>query len=187
MPVKTVGYILEYFEREENRNKEFISIEDQPSEIRRLKYYWLCTKHMRQGMFYKIIRHGALIVQKVLGINRLKKLPLNYKKGSEWVSLTCNAVNRLVESWPEYSKYFSKTVCSDELYKQMVLSDGGQNDFSSKGNLRYAKFVGASPEIILADRVADLVANPDILFARKFDMIVDRDAVDKLINELKDY
>lgn len=125
LPVKTVGYILEYFEREENRNKEFISIEDQPSEIRRLKYYWLCTKHMRQGMFYKIIRHGALIVQKVLGINRLKKLPLNYKKGSEWVSLTCNAVNRLVESWPEYSKYFSKTVCSDELYKQMLLSDGG--------------------------------------------------------------
>ena len=47
LPVKTVDYILEYFEREENRNKEFISIEDQPSEIRRLKYYWLCTKHMR--------------------------------------------------------------------------------------------------------------------------------------------
>lgn len=64
---------------------------------------------------------------------------------------------------------------------------GGQNDFSSKGDLRYAKFVGASPEIIHADKVANLVANPDILFARKFDMIVDRDAVDKLINELKDY
>lgn len=184
LPVKTVGYILEYFEREENRNKEFISIEDQPSEIRRLKYYWLCTKHMRQGMFYKIIRHGALIVQKVLGINRLKKLPLNYKKGSEWVSLTCNAVNRLVESWPEYSKYFSKTVCSDELYKQMVLSDGGQNDFSSKGDLRYAKFVGASPEIIHADMVAKLVASPDILFARKFDMIIGRDAVESLVKTL---
>ena len=188
LPVKTVGYILEYFEREENRNKEFISIEDQPCEIRRLKYYWLCTKHMRQGVIYKIIRHGELVVQKVIGVNRLKTLPLDYKKGSNWVSLTCNAVNRLVESWPKYAKYFSKTVCSDELYKQMVLSDGGkQNNFSSKGNLRYAKFVGASPEIILADRVADLVANPDILFARKFDMIVDRDAVDKLINELKDY
>ena len=114
----------------------------------------------------------------------MKTLPLDYKKGSNWVSLTCNAVNRLVESWPKYAKYFSKTVCSDELYKQMVLSDGGQNNFSSKGNLRYAKFVGASPEIILADRVADLVANPDILFARKFDMIVDKDAVGRRVKTL---
>lgn len=93
-------------------------------------YYWPCTKHMRQGVIYKIIRHGALVVQKVIGVNRLKTLPLDYKKGSNWVSLTCNAVNRLVESWPKYAKYFSKTVCSDELYKQMVLSDGGGITFS---------------------------------------------------------
>lgn len=185
LPVKSVDYILEYFEKKENKDKEFISVDDQPGEIRRLKYYWLCTKHMRQGVVYKIIRHGALIVQKVIGVNRLKRLPLVYMKGSNWVSLTCNAVNRLVESWPEYSKYFSKTVCSDELYKQMLLSDGGgQNAFSPKGNLRYAKFVGASPEIIHADMVAKLVANPDILFARKFDMIIGRDAVESLVKTL---
>lgn len=184
LPVKSVDYILDYFEKEENKDKEFISVDDQPGEIRRLKYYWLCTKHMRQGFVYKLVRHGALVVQKIIGINRLKTLPLNYKKGSEWVSLTCNAVNRLVESWPKYGKYFRKTVCSDELYKQMLLSDG-QNDFSSKGNLRYAKFVGASPEIIHADKVANLVANPDILFARKFDMMVDREAVEKLVREIK--
>ena len=143
---------------------------------------------MRQGVIYKIIRHGALIVQKVMGINRLKRLPLAYKKGSNWVSLTHSAVNRLVESWPKYAKYFNKTVCCDELYKQMILSSdgGGHNIFSSKGNLRYAKFAGSSPEIIHADKIEFLVKNPDILFARKFDMIVDRDAVNKLINELKD-
>ena len=62
----------------------------------------------------------------------------------------------------------------------------GQNDFSSKGNLRYAKFVSASPETIHTDKLAKLVANPDILFARKFDIIIDRDAIDKLINVLKD-
>ena len=61
---------------------------------------------------------------------------------------------------------------------------GGHNIFSSKGNLRYAKFVGASPEIILADRVADLVANPDILFARKFDIMINRDAVESLVKTL---
>lgn len=63
---------------------------------------------------------------------------------------------------------------------------GGQDNFSFKGNLRYAKFTGSSPETIHADKVDFLIENPDILFARKFDMIVDRDAVDKLINELKD-
>ena len=186
LPVKTIDYILEYFEKEENKDKEFISIDDQPNEIQRLKYYWLYTKHMRQGIVYKLVRHGALVVQRIIGVNRLKKLPLRFKYGSEWVSLTYYAVNYIVENWPKYAKYFRKTVCSDELYKQMVLSDGGgQNEFSSKGNLRYAKFVGASPEIIHANMVAGLVDNPDILFARKFDMVIDRDAVEKLINEIE--
>ena len=62
---------------------------------------------------------------------------------------------------------------------------GGQTKFSLKGNLRYAKFVGASPEIIHTDKVADLVANPNILFARKFDMEEDRGAVEKLVREIK--
>ena len=126
LPVKGIDYILSYFERTENKGKEFISFEDQASEIRRIKYYWLCTKHMRQGFVYKLIRHGALAAQKLIGINRLKNLPLGYKKGSNWVSLTCNAVNYLVESWPKYARYFSKTVCADELYKQMILSGGGR-------------------------------------------------------------
>lgn len=125
LPVKTIDYILEYFEKEENKDKEFISIDDQPNEIRRLKYYWLYTKHMRQGIVYKLVRHGALVVQRIIGVNRLKKLPLRFMYGSEWVSLTYYAMNYIVENWPKYAKYFRKTVCSDELYKQMVLFDGG--------------------------------------------------------------
>lgn len=62
---------------------------------------------------------------------------------------------------------------------------GGQFHFSEKGNLRYAKFIGASPEIIHTDKVAELVANPNILFARKFDMEEDRGAVEKLVREIK--
>jgi hypothetical protein len=62
---------------------------------------------------------------------------------------------------------------------------GGQFNFSEKGNLRFAKFIGASPEIIHTDKVAELVADPNILFARKFDMMVDREAVEKLVREIK--
>lgn len=184
MPVKSIDYILEYMDKEENRNKEFLSFAKNPDGIKRLKYYWLCTKHMRVGVGYKVIRHGALVIQKILGIDRLKSLPLEYKYGSEWASLTDGAVKYLVQNWSKYAKYFKYTVCCDELYKQMILFRGGY-DFSSKGNLRYAKFVGASPEVISIDKIHNLVANPDILFARKFDLTLDHDAVDKLINEIK--
>lgn len=51
--------------------------------------------------------------------------------------------------------------------------------------LRYSKFVSTSPEIIIIDKIRNLVANPDTLFARKFDMTLDSDAVGKLINEIK--
>ena len=64
---------------------------------------------------------------------------------------------------------------------------GGQFHFSEKGNLRYAKFIGPSPEIIHSDKVAELVANPNILFARKFDMSLDRDCIKDLVSRINKF
>lgn len=184
MPTKSPDYILNYFDKKSIEGKEFVTFWQDEKQVDRLKYYWLCTKHMRHGLIYKIIRHGALCFQRILGINRLKKLSLPFRYGSNWVSLTLQAVISLVKEYPKYAYNFKYTVCTDELYKQMILSWGG-DEVSSKGNLRYAKFIGESPEIIHTDKVAELVANPNILFARKFDMEEDRGAVEKLVREIK--
>ena len=47
---------------------------------------------------------------------------------------------------------------------------GGKFHFSEKGNLRYAKFDGASPKLVSREMLNELYSNPDVLFARKFDM-----------------
>lgn len=147
LPMKTIPYILEYFVKPENKNVEFLDCSENPDAIKRLQYYWFCTKHMRNGILYKIIRHSLLLLQKITHVNRLRNAPLVFKYGSEWVSLTHKAVHYLVSEYPKYQGVFKYTVCADELYKQMLLWDG-KFRFSKKGNLRYAKFNGSSPELV---------------------------------------
>lgn len=36
--------------------------------------------------------------------------------------------------------------------------------------MRYAKFNGSSPELVPKEKLDALFSNPDVLFARKFDM-----------------
>lgn len=124
MPVKSIDYILKYFEKPENADQEFIESSEYSGGKVRLKYYWFCTKHMRAGIIYKMIRHSLLLVQKMFRINRLKYLPLKYKMGSEWVSLTSTAVKYIVGEYPKYHYVFKHGTCVDELYKQMLLGGG---------------------------------------------------------------
>lgn len=170
MPMKSISYILDFFERNDNKQFEFINFSENPKAIRRLQYYWFCTKHMRQGFLFKLIRHSLLLVQKIMHVNRLNKVALAYKYGANWASLTLPAVRYLVSEYPKYQGIFKHSVCADELYKQMLLWRG-KFHFSEKGNLRYAKFNGgASPELVSKEKLNELYSNPDVLFARKFDM-----------------
>lgn len=47
---------------------------------------------------------------------------------------------------------------------------GWQIPLLEKGNLRYAKFNGSSPELVPMEKLEELFLNPDILYARKFDI-----------------
>lgn len=134
MPMKNISYILDYFEREENKYVEFINYSENPREKRRLQYYWFLTKHMRQGMVYKLVRHSLLLVQKVLKVNRLNHVALVYKYGANWASLSFEAVRYLITEYPKYQDVFKHSVCADELYKQMLLW-GGQFPYVRKREL----------------------------------------------------
>lgn len=184
LPMKNMTYMLEYFEKSENKYVEFINFSEYPDAVRRLQYYWFGTKHMRYGISYKIIRHSLLLLQKTAHINRLKNTPLVFKYGSEWCSLTHDAVRYLVSEYSKYKGVFKHSVCADELYKQMLLW-GGKFRFSEKGNLRYAKFQGASPEFVPLEKLDELFTNPDILFARKFDMC-QADVINAVIEHFKE-
>ena len=180
MPVKHIDYILQYFEQPENSNKEFIEFSENAAAMSRIKYYWFCTKHMRVGFIYKAIRHTMLWLQKLVHVNRLKNLPLEYKMGSNWVSLTYAAMQYIINEYPKYQYIFKLGSCVDEIYKQMILGANEEFEFSIKGNLRYAKFQGSSPELITKEKVTQLVSNPNILFARKFDW-AHQDSIDALL------
>lgn len=131
MPMKSVSYILRYFDSSENKGKEFINFGNNPSAHMRLKYYWFCTRHMRKGYIFKIIRHTLIVLQKIAHINRLKGLPFRtIKYGSEWVSLTLAAMKYIISEYPKHKRVFQHSVCADELYKQTLL--WGNFQFSKK-------------------------------------------------------
>ena len=111
LPMKSTPYILEYFAKSENKNVEFLDCSEYPDAIKRLQYYWFCTKHMRYGVVYKIIRHSLLLLQKIIHVNRLRNTPLVFKYGSEWASLTHKAVQYLVSEYPKYRGGYLNTQC----------------------------------------------------------------------------
>ena len=182
LPMKNMSYILEYFDKSENKNLEFIKYSDNPEAKKRLQYYWIYTKHLRYGIQYKVTRHLLLLLQKIIHVNRIKSIPLVFKYGSNWCSLTLEAVRCLVYDFPKYKSIFKHSVCIDELYKQMLL--WGEYRLSDKGNLRYVKFQGASPELVPIEKLEELYSNPDILFARKFDLCKG-DAINNVLEHFK--
>lgn len=56
---------------------------------------------------------------------------------------------------------------------------GGKFHFTKKGKLRYDIFNGASLEFVPREKLNELYSNPDVLFARKFD-ICESDVIDSV-------
>lgn len=57
---------------------------------------------------------------------------------------------------------------------------------SEKGNLRYAKFNGSSPELVPMEKLDALFSNPDVLFARKFDRC-EADVIDFVKEHIRNF
>jgi len=186
LPVWKIDDIIAFFDKECNRDVEYIIANEYSPAEPRLRYYWLCTRHMRGALVYKIIRHTTLLLQRLFRVNRLKYCDLPFRMGPNWVSLTPKAINHIVNVFPRYERNFCYSVCVDEVYKQMLL--GGAFHLSENGNMHYAKFQPnvSSPVIINSQMTDDLLGNPNFCFARKFDITVDREAVEKVVKWVKD-
>ena len=105
-----------------------------------------------------------------LFVDRLKNAPLKYAYGSQWCSLTLNAVKEIVDEYGRYRYMFEKTTCSDELYKQMILAASKVPfRFAREGNLRYVRFEHrkASPRILSMNDYEGIIRS-GCVFARKF-------------------
>ena len=141
-----------------------------------------------RGVLQKM-RQGFDSLQKVIHYKR--HIPNQiYRYGCNWVSVTHDFVCALIENKAEFLRIYKYSYCPDEIYKQTYAIN---SDFKSRiydlndefnGCLREIDWKRGRPYLWRKEDYAFL-SNSKRLFARKFDVNIDRDIVYALIEKIK--
>lgn len=123
-PTKSMEYIHTFFEK--NAGYEFVHFCDDEfnrQESRRYCFYhFFQEKCGRTNNPYMLARKGLLLAQMILGVDRTKKhKELDFKCGSNWVSITHDFVVYLLSKQEQIKKMFSRSHCCDEVFLQTIL------------------------------------------------------------------
>lgn len=173
LPMKSQDYIHEFCER--NSGKEFIGYtltEITPEVVRKVQRWHLFPEDFKNTSVVKRALRAAYIrIQEILGIYRNRDI--DFKKGSQWVSVTDEMARHFLANRAWAQKVFSHSFCADEMVMQTL---AWQEPFREKlyntqddaaGCLRAigwkdGQIVDWTPEDLPALRASEA------LFARKF-------------------
>lgn len=187
LPIKSNKEIDKYFER--NSGKEYVSFDKYACENKdfydRLMFY-----HFK-GLGNKLVRKLDRVsckFQKLIGINRMKNLKAEIKKGSQWFDITHDFAvyisdqMRNISMWKKVFKYSS--YC-DEMFIHSILYNSEFYKNQSSEDIRFIDWSnhGKSPET-LTEKDFDKLLLSDCLYARKFSLSVDDKIVERVFDEL---
>lgn len=204
--IKPMRIVKDFFEK--NKGYEFIHFDTEERmksdrEIqRRTKLYHLFTNYRRRykynflNSFFTFLERISMVLQMFIGVNRNKNYNEVIKYGSQWFSITDNFAKYVIDNEDKIYSIFRKTKCSDELFMQTLIYNSKYKD-----NLYSKKF---DNECIANVRLIDIsnrgkngspyiwkysdydeLNNSKCLFARKFDINIDKSIVDKIIQITK--
>ena len=195
LPIKTQDEIHAFFE--ENSGLEFVSF-DRPqigeNEAKRVKRYYCFQdvygrNHKAFPLFFLFAFDKlSLKMQDIFKVNRFKKEKVVLQKGTEWFSITHELAEMVIKKEHWIKKHFSYTRCCDEVFLQTVLNNSDrrahmyQNGlYGEKTNacLRKIDWGRGKPYIWRSEDFEELMKS-DYLFARKFDLNIDKKIVEKL-------
>lgn len=180
LPIKTNDYIHNFFN--ENNGKEFVGFSNINS--KRLKknvcYYHLFTRHYRQNnILLKIVtKTTRTILEVIINIFIKNNNPNELKKGVNWVSITHEFCNYIIERKKELLEQYAHTKCCDEIFIHTLLwkSPFKNNIYNANdefgGCMRLIDWKRGRPYIWGRDLEydKDLILSSKFLFARKFDI-----------------
>lgn len=192
-PIKSNNEINSFFE--ENKGKEFVHYDRQTVmeevEHRVGQYHLFQNRAGREKNIYRKLDTLLEKIQKIIGVNRVKKAGLDYRKGANWFSITNSLASYLVNEEKNIYKYFSRSVCADELFLQTMVynSDFKNNLFYSERekrhwNLRYVDWNRGNPYIFVAEDYEE-IQNSECLFVRKVDEKSSSKLIDMIDNRNK--
>lgn len=189
LPIKSQDEIYDFFEKYEGL--EFVD-EDLPkiseAAISRVKYFH--KFYGKAGSVKDVL--GALETkgQKLLGIDRTKKYgDIIFQKGRNWFSITHGLAKLVVEKEGWIRDIFGQSLCGDELFLQTVARNSvfaekicNPNTMGEVPDTRYIDWERGSNNnpYVFREHDYEELKKSSALFARKFDLNIDKNIVEKL-------
>ena len=204
--IKPMSKTKDFFEN--NKGFEFVHYDTEERLIkdkeiqRRTKLFHYFTNYRRRfkckliNSLFTFLDRISMIIQMAIGIDRNKKYKEIIKYGSQWFSITDTFAKYVIDNKDKVYRIFKYTKCSDELFIQTLLFNS-----NFKNKLYDKKFDNdCMANVRLIDisirgkngspytwKISDLdeLTKTECLFARKFDMNIDKEIVEKIIELTK--
>lgn len=189
LPIKSQDEIHTFFEK--YNGLEFVDEDDSvisETALSRVKYTH--KFYGKAGSVKDIL--GALSTkgQKLFGVDKTKKYgDIVFQKGRNWFSITHGLAKLVAEKEVWIKEVFGQSVCGDELFLQTVARNSefavkicNPNTMPQIPDTRYIDWERGSNNNPYVFRTSDYeeLKNASGLFARKFDLNVDKEIVEKL-------
>ena len=177
LPLKNQDYIHSFFVQ--HQGKEFVGLHQRPmnSHADRALHYWHpFTRSFRgSGCVFaikRILRYLVIQTQVLLGIRRNTTIP--YHKGGQWVSITRELIDYLLEQEDRAFTIFSRTFGADEYFVPTLIWDTPFMERlfdatdESRGAMRYIGWRADGQLIDFTSQDLPALQQTEYLFARKF-------------------
>ena len=182
-PLKSNQFIKEYLEQ--NKGKEFIECNKlNDCDLFRLKCYnfFRESKYIRKLWMRTLDNISRRLQKPFIRRNNLRNFNLYH--GSSWWTITYECALFILDYLkknPGYINEFKYTLCPDEHFFQILIMNSSYSQNVENDNLRYInwKKPANSPDIIISADLFKLIDSPK-LYARKFDIDVDNNVLNKL-------
>lgn len=197
LPLKPMREIRAYFEA--HAGEEFVAFEREtaaPQVIEGRIARWKLRQPVNP-LLKKIYRKAAPLfeaMQKALGVNRIKDVPVVFHKGAVWFSITHALARYVVGAMPRYRAYYRRSSCADEIWLQTLVADspfierrafmGWDDEFAA--TMRYIDWPdNAMSPRTLTSADYDKLMQSGMLFARKFDDAVDAEVIRRISRSVR--
>lgn len=198
LPIKNQDYIHDFFKK--NEKKEFIGFNNFDKERKKIKYFYFFqelaprkVKGIGFGVKFnnflhillRVLDRAIILIQKLIGIDRLKNFKGIVCRGSNWVSITNNLANDIVKNKEEILNQYKWTAYPDEIFIQTYAynSKFKKNIYNINdeydGCLRHIDWKRGWPYTYTSEDLNELLSS-NKLFARKFNSNVDKNIIDEL-------
>lgn len=188
LPIKTQAEIHSFFDKAFPSN--FIRFDPNANQtgsfLPRISTYHLLQDYIgrKTGLWIALlekIEHYSLWFQRGIGVRRKQYIPAF--KGTNWFSITHELAEYILSKEDLIRKQFYYSLCADEIFLHSVVMASPYRETVVNNSLRAIDWTRGSPYVYKKEDVDALLLS-DNLFARKFDVKIDRDAIEKVASRL---